>query len=299
MPSILPNGLRLALARERTPIEYAPKVIIDKEPRTLVPVQKDRRSSWKWNKIICKYSASAKSKKLKNEQRERRSLILDERRGITRNEFNLGILLNITDEFIPELSMDDDQRIPSFSSSVESYGNFIELSLSKNTDSFIDSSCNQSISSNSSDTRVIEYYNELKQNQKYQFTTINGEPPLALKHIYNQADTLVKSTFAKYDVLMDLNHTVEDGFTSDILLSNNNIVVGVQEFVLMKGYLWLESLIVSESFRRQGIGKVFLKRLIDIGRAVKKSILLYALMESLPFYFSCGFQLCPQCNLIN
>ena len=212
---------------------------------------------------------------------------MNERRGITRNEFNLGVLLNITDEFIPELSMNEQQDVPPFELSVRNNSNFMKFSVNYTTQIAALTHHNSQSSCPTS-----------QKTPKYQFTTLKGEPSLDLKPIYYQAENLVKSTFAKYDIVMDLNHTLEDGFTCDILVSRST-VIAVQEFVLMKNYVWLESLVVSDPYRRQGIGKNFIKRLIDIAKAVKKSILLYSLMESLPFYFSCGFQLCPQCTFLD
>ncbi|KAJ3366901.1 hypothetical protein HDU91_001687 [Kappamyces sp. JEL0680] len=275
VPEQLPNAsLTLALRRERQPVipktrslplntPLVPILAVQEQRSTSVSPalssswekrsdekSNPRRKSWKWNKIICKYSSSAKMKKLQSSQRSRRQSIVDQKRGLNVAVGNLGVVLHITDEYIPELDMDENQDYPT--------------------------AC-ASLTFDCPDIRAVT----VKDN-------VSPELSLLLSH----AEQLVKTTFASYEILMDLVHTREDGFTLDLIVDfAQSRVIASQEFVFMKKYLWLESLVVSSEYRRKGYGRALIKRLIKIASAAQKSILLYSLFDSLPFYFSCGFQL--------
>lgn len=76
-----------------------------------------RMLAFKSNKWKCKYSQENKMKKLQSTQRTKRQSLVESKRsglGLT----NLGIVLRITDDLIPELDMDPSQDIPPFISSL-------------------------------------------------------------------------------------------------------------------------------------------------------------------------------------
>jgi hypothetical protein len=189
-------------------------------------------------------------KRLQSSQRTKRQELVDSRRGLKDGpSASLGVILHITDDYIPELDLDPDCQplelctTPAFSGSIR----YLYV-------------CGQS---------AID----------------------SISNVFDQAENLVRLTFAAYDILMDLTHTRE-GFHCDIIVDDaSSAVIGSQEFVFMKKYLWIESLVVSNRFRRKGYGKEMIKRLMKLASISGKSILLYSLFDSLPFYFSCGFQL--------
>ena len=174
---------------------------------------------------------------------------MDSKRNMLGATANLGNVLHITEDYIPELNMAKDQNIP---------------------ESAFQFSHPWSIATFAAQRECT------------------GDSAAVL----DNAEALVRNTFLDYEISMDLNHTKEDGFTSEVLYDSvTKNVVGVMEIVLMEKYLWVESLVISKESRRQGIGRTFVKRLIDIASSLHKTILLYSLFDSVKFYTNCGFKL--------
>lgn len=207
-----------------------------------------RMLAFKSNKWKCKYSQENKMKKRQSTQRTNRQSLVDSKRsglGLT----NLGIVLRITDELIPELDLDPNQNLPSFSPSLP----FSTLSVQNGCPS--DKGC-------------------------WTYS------------LFERAEKMVSNIFLQFDVVLDLQHTRKDLFTTDIIYdSSSKEVVATMEFVVMQKYLWVESLCVAEQYRRQGLGRCLVDRLIDIATARNKTILLYSLFDSIKFYLSVGFNL--------
>ena len=210
-----------------------------------------RMLSYKSNKWKCKYSAENKMKRLQSNQRtKRQSLINSKRNGFGAS--NLGIVLRITDELISDFEMDPCQNIPSLLCESQSLTECDFSALTISNGQIIDSSWSA--------------------------------------NILDRAEEMVKSIFLEFDVVLDLSHTKKDLFTADILYDKkSDIIVAVMEFVQMQKYLWVESLCVNQQFRKRGVGKFLIRRLLDIARANKKSLLLYSLFDSVKFYLSVGF----------
>jgi GNAT superfamily N-acetyltransferase len=108
--------------------------------------------------------------------------------------------------------------------------------------------------------------------------------------LFLQSEVMIKDAFDEEGIDMDLVHTREDGFTTVVLLDQST-VIGTFEYVLMEGYLWVESLVVRKDYRNQGIGKTLLGFMKSMSEEVKKPILLFSLLGALRFYLSFGFQL--------
>ncbi|KAJ3260119.1 hypothetical protein HK103_001195 [Boothiomyces macroporosus] len=184
-----------------------------------------RKSNWKWNKITCKYSPQAKLCKLQRMQRNKRQERLDLYRGLIFSgnynfEKNLGNFLHITNDYNRDLSMARIQNI-----------------------------------------LLPPIPNKLKE---YGFVLhrFKGEPvDVYDQDILDRAETLVSRTFGEKDILMDLIHTKEDGFTTEVIVDDtHDQIVAAQEFVFMEKYIWIESFVVSNTYRGQGIGKELMER---------------------------------------
>lgn len=121
------------------------------------------------------------------------------------------------------------------------------------------------------------------------FTTLTTETLANHVALFKAANDLVESTFGSYDVQMNLEHTKNDNFTTDILFDKaKESVVAVAEYVFMQDFLWVESLVVDTNYRRKGVAKQMIHRLKEIAKERGKSLLLYSLFDSLPFYFKLG-----------
>ena len=118
---------------------------------------------------------------------------------------------------------------------------------------------------------------------------ITGPPASNLLSIYNKARKLTKSTFANLGLSTSLYHTKNDQFTTMAITNHKQDIVAVAEYVLMRNYVWIESLCVSKEFQGLGIGHMMFNMLYHIGQLVKKELLLYSLNSAVPFYKSCGF----------
>ncbi|KAJ3270225.1 hypothetical protein HDV01_000442 [Terramyces sp. JEL0728] len=81
--------------------------------------------------------------------------------------------------------------------------------------------------------------------------------------LLERAEALVAGTFGEKEILMDLIHTKEDGFTTEVVMDDtHDQVVAAQEFVFMEKYIWVESFVIDTSYRGQGIGKELMERLV-------------------------------------
>ncbi|KAJ3215195.1 hypothetical protein HK099_006480 [Clydaea vesicula] len=112
-------------------------------------------------------------------------------------------------------------------------------------------------------------------------------------HKFYQANEMVKENFLELDVDADLSFIIDDGFSCEIIFEKEEIdenVLGVSMFVYMKKYIWVEDVVVDKKFRGIGVGKVLIKRLKEMAVYREKSILLYSLSNSIPFYEKEGFK---------
>ncbi|KAJ3324285.1 hypothetical protein HDV06_000324 [Boothiomyces sp. JEL0866] len=222
-----------------------------------------RKSNWKWNKITCKYSQQAKLCKLQRMQRNKRQERLDLYRGLIFSgnynfEKNLGNFLHITNDYNKDLSMARVQNI------------------------------------------LLPPIPRTLKEYGFILYRIKGEPADVYdQDILDRAETLVSSTFGERDILMDLIHTKEDGFTTEVVVDDTHEqIVATQEFVFMEKYIWIESFVISNSYRGQGIGRELIERFKTISRQCQKPILLYSLPSSLDFYHRCGFTPSVECKFI-
>ena len=77
-----------------------------------------------------------------------------------------------------------------------------------------------------------------------------------------------------------------------MLVDLSGRVVAVVEFVYMKRYLWIESIVVSADHRGLGLGKQLMHGLILNAKKREKKILLYSLDSVVEYYQSLyGFHL--------
>ena len=97
-------------------VDYPLRTLSHHPPPTSTSASR-RILAFKSNKWKCKYSQENKMKKLQSTQRTKRQSLVESKRsglGLT----NLGIVLRITDDLIPELDMDPSQDLPPFCSSL-------------------------------------------------------------------------------------------------------------------------------------------------------------------------------------
>lgn len=189
--------------------------------------------------------------------------------GLSNEKQNLGNALNITDQYIEDLSGDPDQTVcltnPMFDGpfQYDDEGNLLKFILIQSE------------------------------------TQMEVQPEL--KRLYEQANAMVKQEFATKDMLVHLDWSMDEGMTIDLLIketptlfSCTNEVVGLCEYVFMKKYLWLEVIAIQPNFRNLGIGRLLMERLIHIAANRHKDILLYALEDVVPFYQHLGFEFCQK-----
>ncbi|KAH6576442.1 hypothetical protein BASA62_001363 [Batrachochytrium salamandrivorans] len=131
------------------------------------------------------------------------------------------------------------------------------------------------------------------------FFTINDTLPTdhpALERMFDQAITLVRSTFDEKNIRMELfQDCLDDDFSAELLVdAKSNEVLAVAEFIYSNKYLWLECIAVKNNYRRVGFGKLLMKRMTQIAASRNKTIMLYALDDVVPFYQSLGFEFSNQ-----
>lgn len=179
------------------------------------------------------------------------------------SKWNLGMLLHITDKFNPDLDIDSDQSVLDSTS-------MVVLSL-------------VTASGVSSNIGVFSIQSE------------EAATSLELSPFFNAADELVKSQMAKKNVVADLDKVLDAGFSVDIALDlATGQVLGAVEYVMMKKYVWIDAVAVLEAAQGNGIGSIFLKRLMSFAAARDKQVLCFSLNDVVPFYIRHGFRLCPE-----
>lgn len=145
-------------------------------------------------------------------------------------EWNLGKMLRITEEIIDSFSYAATQSIPLITIPILNY--------------LHDNQTPELISMSTKDLSFSGVVNG---------TNTNG---FGLDGwMFEKAEEVVKIGFGGFGVEMDLHHTRHHFFTCDMIVSHQKRkVLAVQEFVVMKDYLWVESLVVLEEVRRSGLG---------------------------------------------
>ncbi|KAI8899187.1 hypothetical protein BC833DRAFT_390734 [Globomyces pollinis-pini] len=181
-----------------------------------------RLANWKSNQITTKYSANARWERIRKSQRAKRWDIIDSKRG---NPYHVDF-------------------------KYANLGNYLNITMEYN-EGLEQCSCQ----------KVIYPSNITLDNVKIKLNTFVKEPATDYqKFIFGRAENLVKCQFEQYGITMDLYRTREEGFTTEVFVDYQDDVVACQEFVLMKKYLWLESLVVAAKFRHRGIGKSLVNR---------------------------------------
>ncbi|KAJ3209349.1 hypothetical protein HDU67_006265 [Dinochytrium kinnereticum] len=168
---------------------------------------------------------------------------------------NLGVYLNITQKFIPDLNMDLDQSVPSLP-----YGPVYLKDTSRSV--------------------VIKGI--------YDEEAIESSP--AIRQDLDNAEDLVAKQFAAKNVIADLKGVREDGFSLEYAKdANTGKILGAAEFVHMRRYIWLDHLAVDLEARGLGVGVALLNRLKYVAASRGKQLFCFALHDVASWYAHQGF----------
>jgi GNAT superfamily N-acetyltransferase len=222
-------------------------------PKITNSTQKQRISVWKWNKIKEKFSSTSKQQKLQIYQRTKRRSIVDKNRGL----YFSGIFNEKTNLgnhlHITESLLSDLDRCPSAALQPHLFN-----------------VCN-------SDLSLV--------------STVGVPSNTELVALLYQAEMLLKSSFSKQNLVVDLIHTWEDQFATS-LVTFEGTVIAVTEYATMQKYLWIESIAVDEKFRKRGIGRYIVSKYCILTadwlnwQEYKKSLCCYIVL-SLRFHSIC------------
>ncbi|KAF9586709.1 hypothetical protein BGW38_007542 [Lunasporangiospora selenospora] len=120
----------------------------------------------------------------------------------------------------------------------------------------------------------------------------------ALRNLFLQASDLVQKSFFQYNMDLSLDSSLDDNFTVEVFVmdleSPMNSVRGVTQFVLMKGYIYVDKICVKHEFQRTGIGYYMMTRIFELAEKRKKDVLLYALGPVVKLYQKWGFKYCKE-----
>ncbi|KAF8927824.1 hypothetical protein BGZ58_010093 [Dissophora ornata] len=244
---------------------------------------KDRDDVWR-TKRLANYMSSSKM--------AREEILLKKRNlkicGWGNPQKNLGNYLSICWDYNPDLDADKDQTLP---------GQVPTILNRQNTDGV----CVES---------GVIYYPQVIENadQKYlngYCFTIQSELALkfesAQKVLFEQASDLVQKSFWQYNMDLSLDSSLDDDFTIDIFVSaapsddlSKITVRGVTQFILMKGYIYIDKICVGQDYQKMGIGAFLMERVYKIARKRNKDILLYALGPVVSVYKRWGFEYCKE-----
>ncbi|KAJ1537069.1 hypothetical protein HK405_014886, partial [Cladochytrium tenue] len=84
----------------------------------------------------------------------------------------------------------------------------------------------------------------------------------AFSSIFDAAESLVRSQFAKKNVSADLDGVLDDGFSVDVAVDAvTGAVLGAVEYVFMRRFLWVDAIAVKEEFQGAGVGSLLIQRL--------------------------------------
>jgi N-acetylglutamate synthase-like GNAT family acetyltransferase len=226
-----------------------------------------RLAQYKWNTLSTESLHEHSQEKLHVEQKLRRQLQMDRNRGLDfsgylNTKVNLGNFLDITSNYDERLDQAKRQKLVIENGQDSDHGGVVLEKL--NIFSHLDT--------------------------KFQLCSITGAVSDGFgARIFENAQNLTQAVFQKFGCSTNLNHTEIDDFTTWAIIDDNENVIAVLEYVIMKGYVWIESLCVAEYMRNHGLGNMMINRLVDLGKFLKKDLLLFSLVESWNFYQTIGF----------
>jgi len=107
--------------------------------------------------------------------------------------------------------------------------------------------------------------------------------------LYYEADQWIRDLFAQKGISTHLDTTFAHHFTTLLIIDpSTRQLVATCEAVFMRKYLWIEVLAVKDTWRRRGVGRAIMERLMSWAKGRSKEMGLFAVWSAVPFYDSLG-----------
>ncbi|KAI9204275.1 uncharacterized protein BJ171DRAFT_122302 [Polychytrium aggregatum] len=186
-------------------------------------------------------------------------------RGLRNTRRNHGNYLRITDSYMCDLDADPDQTIPLPSNQVYVLGQSLPL----NPEGHV---------------RIVRIYGRDENEVLKSHLLIS---------LYEAASQLLVDEFNRIAITTSaLDSIFEYGLSCEIVVDEvTNEVMGVVKYVVLKRYVYVDTLAIASNYQRRGIGSLLMNRMKQISIERSRPIFLYATCSAVEFYQKQGLKI--------